>query len=143
MTLLSWRTISSSHIATRTVPPSSLIADPPKCRRERAAPKCSKEVESVQSVFIVAATQTMFPRRMCAEDSDANNATWYLRLRKPFHLSVETTASDRKTTPGRPGCGSMPIPYIACNLGEMHVNNNLLYAQKLCRNWFGRVIGSI
>ena len=46
------------HIATTTVPPSSLIADPPKCRRERAAPKCSKEVESVQPVFIVAATRT-------------------------------------------------------------------------------------
>src|ERR1700744_3427905 len=49
---LSSRTISSSHIATTTVAPSWLIADPPKCRRERAAPKCSKQVDRVQVRFI-------------------------------------------------------------------------------------------
>ena len=137
MTLPSWRIISSSHIATTTIPPSSLIADPPKCRRERAAPKCSKEVESVQPVFIIAATRTMFQRPKIP----LRTTHLVLETRKSFHLSAETAASSRKTAFRAPN----PLPAGAPSCMQSLENaclKSFLYAQKLCRNAFGRVIGS-
>jgi hypothetical protein len=66
VTTLSSREISSSQSATTTVSPLSLIAEPPKWRRERTAPKCSKEVESVQARFIGLLREKGFRPRLAA-----------------------------------------------------------------------------
>ena len=120
---------------------SSVIAD----RRSTKVPtraSCTEMLERSRECPICFHCRCYANDVSAPEDSVANNATWYLKPGSPFicprkpppHVAKPWLAPQIRHSPAR---------YLACNLQRMHAHNKLLYAQKLCSNVFGHVIGSV